>query len=210
MIAAELLRVVAPRCREHGLHAGALERARLGSTTLTTPRRVAHWLGQILVETAGLTELAENLNYRTPERLDAVFEAVRGTADAAALIRRGPEAIANRVYGGRLGNGPESSGDGWRYRGSGYAHLTGRANFKRMQRDLKLSELGLDIVARPDQAREPMTAAMIAARFFDAGGCAAMADAGSVERITRVWNGPGMMGLAERRAAVLACLDALL
>ena len=210
MITTALLRVVAPRCREPGLHAGALERARLGSQTLNTPRRLAHFLGQVLVETAGLTELVENLAYRTPERLDAVFEAVRGTADAAALIRRGPEAIANRVYGGRLGNGPESSGDGWAFRGSGYPHLTGRYNYAKMQRELKLADLGIDIVSRPDQAREPVTSALIAVRFFDLGGCAAFADAGSVERMTRYWNGPAMAGLSERRAATLTCLDALL
>jgi putative chitinase len=179
-----------------GLHAVALEAARANST-VQTPRRLAHFLGQMYVETCGFTCLVEDMRYRTPERLDGIFSQVRGTADAADLIRRGPEAIANRVYGGRLGNGPEASGDGWRYRGSGYCHLTGKFNY------LKFGQVaGVDLVANPELARDPVKAAQIAFKFWDAAGCSALADAGDVGMITERINGPARTALKERRIAV--------
>ena len=128
MITASTLSVFAPRIVNAEIHAQALEAARAGST-VNTPRRLCHFLGQIFVETAGFTAMIEDFRYR-PERLDAVFKAVKGIDDAKALIARGQEAIANRVYANRLGNGDEASGDGWRYRGSGYKQLTGRSNYE--------------------------------------------------------------------------------
>ena len=129
MITADTLSTFAPRSTTAEVHAAALENARQHSS-VTTARRLCHFMGQVFVETAGFTVLEENLHYQNPERLDAVFSAVKGTADAQALIAKGPAAIANRVYAQRLGNGDEASGDGWRYRGSGYKQLTGRANYR--------------------------------------------------------------------------------
>ena len=81
---------------------------------MNSARRLCHFMGQVFVETAGFTVLEENLNYKNPDRLDMIFSAVKGRDDAVALIAKGPEAIANRVYANRLGNGNEASGDGWR------------------------------------------------------------------------------------------------
>jgi putative chitinase len=114
VITAETFRKFAPKVKDLEIHASALEDARKTSS-VTTPRRLCHFLGQIFVETGGFASMVENLNYKDPARLDAIFSAVRGIEDARALIRRGPEAIANRVYANRLGNGNEASGDGWRY-----------------------------------------------------------------------------------------------
>ena len=83
------------------------------------------------MNSGGFTIFEENLNYRTPSRLDAIFSKVNGNADAAALIAKGPRAIANRVYAGRNGNGNEASGDGFKYRGMGAIQLTGRTNYSR-------------------------------------------------------------------------------
>ena len=124
MLTAETLARFAPRCALPGMHADALERTRAGSS-VTTPAHLAAFLGQVYVETAGFTRLVENMRYRTPEHLDAVFGSVKGYQDAAALIRKGDRAIANRVYANRLGNGNEASGDGWAFRGSGYLQVTG-------------------------------------------------------------------------------------
>src|SRR5688500_13672795 len=104
MITVATLRRFAPRISNPEIHTAALEEARITSS-VTTPRRLCHFLGQIFVETGAFKSMIEDLNYRDPLRLDALFSAVRGIEDARALIRRGPQAIANRVYANRLGNG---------------------------------------------------------------------------------------------------------
>ena len=200
MITAETLRKFAPRIKDPEIHASALENARQTSS-VTTARRLCHFLGQIFVETGGFANMVENLNYKDPARLDGIFSAVRGTEDARALIRRGPEAIANRVYANRIGNGDEASGDGWRYRGSGYKQLTGRSNYREIG-----GIVNLDLEGNPELAREPKTAASVAFAFWDARRCSPLADAGDVEGVTEKINGPAKLGLAERRNATLRAL----
>ncbi len=195
MITAETLRKFAPKIKDPELHASALEEARQTSS-VTTPRRLCHFMGQIFVETGGFTSMVEGLNYRDPKRLDGLFSAVRGIEDARALIKLGGEAIANRVYANRLGNGNEASGDGFRYRGSGYKQLTGRSNYREIG-----GIVGLDIESNPELAREPKAAAGIAFSFWDARKCSPLADAGDVEGVTGKINGPAKVALAERRAA---------
>ena len=200
MITAETLRKFAPRIKDPEIHASALEDARKTSS-VTTPRRLCHFLGQIFVETGGFAIMEENLNYKDPARLDGIFSAVHGSEDARVLIRRGPEAIANRVYANRIGNGDEASGDGWRYRGSGYKQLTGRSNYREIG-----GIVNLDLEGNPELAREPKTAASVAFAFWDARQCSPLADAGDVEGVTEKINGPAKLGLAERRNATLRAL----
>lgn len=145
--------------------------------------------------------MVENLNYRNPQRLDAIFSAVRGLADARALIKLGPEAIANRVYANRLGNGNEASGDGFKYRGSGYKQLTGRTNYRTIG-----SLIDMDLEGTPELAREPATAARVAFKFWDVNQCSPLADRGDVEKITAKINGAAKLGLADRRAATVRAL----
>lgn len=201
MITAETLNRFAPSIANAEEHAAALESARAASS-VSTPQRLCHFMGQVFVETAGFTAMEENLNYRNPQRLDAVFSAVRGLEDAKALIARGPQAIADRVYANRLGNGNEASGDGWRYRGSGYKQLTGRANYRAIG-----AIVGTDLEGEPDLSRDPVHAARIAFAFWDANECSLLADAGNLERITEKINGPAKLGLAERRSATLRAMD---
>lgn len=200
MITAETLRKFAPKIKDPEIHASALEDARKTSS-VTTARRLCHFLGQIFVETGGFAIMEENLNYKDPARLDGIFSAVHGSEDARALIRRGPEAIANRVYANRIGNGDEASGDGWRYRGSGYKQLTGRSNYREIG-----GIVNLDLEGNPELAREPKTAATVAFAFWDARQCSPLADAGDVEGVTAKINGPAKLGLAERRNATLRAL----
>lgn len=201
MITVGTLRKFAPRIANAEVHAAALENARKESS-VNTPRRLCHFMGQVFVETAGFTVLEENLDYKNPERLDMVFSAVKGAADAQALIAKGPQAIANRVYANRLGNGDEASGDGWRYRGSGYKQLTGRSNFRAFGASVKI-----DLEGNPELAREPAAAAQVAFAFWDACRCSPLADAGDLEAITEKVNGPAKLGLAERRESTLRAMD---
>jgi putative chitinase len=183
------------------VHADALEDARLNSS-VNTNRRLTHLLGQLFVESCGFTVMEENLKYKNAERLDAIFSAVKGVADAKALIAKGEQAIANRVYANRMGNGDEASGDGWRYRGSGYVQLTGRDNYERFG-----AIVNMDLVGNPELARDPKTAAVLAFAFWDAKGCSTLADNGDVDGITEKINGAARHGLVERRAATLRAIN---
>lgn len=188
----------APACETPTLHAAAIATSLPGST-LNSPQRLAHFLAQVYVETGGFRRLEENLRYSTPERLDKMFGAVRGLEDAKQLIAAGPEAIANRVYAGRNGNGDEASGDGWAFRGRGYLMLTGRANYR-----FAASLTPDPVLDDPWLAGTPGPAARIAVALWDKWHLSALADIGDLRGITRKINGPALAGL-EERASALAC-----
>lgn len=166
--------------------------------SLTTPTRQSAFLAQAAHESAGFTRLTENLNYSAtglaatwPGR----FRGADGQPNALArALNRRPEAIANVVYANRMGNGPEASGDGWRYRGRGLLQITGRAQYERCG-----AALGLPLVEQPDLLAQPEPAVLSAAWFWQVNGLNELADAGDFEAITRRING-GLNGLAERRA----------
>ena len=97
---------------------------------INTPQRIAAFIAQCSHESAGFTALRENLNYRW-QSLRKIFPKYFPTDELAQEYANKPnkqEAIANRVYANRMGNGPESSGDGWRFCGRGLIQLTGRDN----------------------------------------------------------------------------------
>ena len=93
-----------------------------------SPARAAHFFGQTAHETGGFKAFSENLSYGA-KGLMGVFKKYFPDAATAAKYERKPEKIANRVYASRMGNGPESSGDGWKYRGRGALQLTGKDNY---------------------------------------------------------------------------------
>lgn len=94
-----------------------------------SPARAAHFFGQTAHETGGFKAFSENLSYGA-KGLMSIFKKYFPDAATAAKYERKPEAIANRVYANRMGNGPESSGDGWKYRGRGALQLTGKDNYQ--------------------------------------------------------------------------------
>ena len=96
---------------------------------LNTPLRLAHFLAQAGHESGGFKAVQENLNYGAKGLL-GIFKKYFPTPEKAALYERKPEKIANLVYGGRMGNGPEPTGEGWKFRGRGYIQLTGKDNYK--------------------------------------------------------------------------------
>jgi putative chitinase len=124
------------------------------------PARQAAFLAQLAHESEQLSRRAENLNYRWP-RLRQIFPKYFRTDAEAQAFDRQPERIANRVYGSRLGNGPEASGDGWRYRGRGPIQLTGKSNYVTCG-----SALGVDLVAEPELLETPEVGCLAAAWFW--------------------------------------------
>lgn len=150
--------------------------------------RLAHWLAQFAHESAGFTKFVENLNY-TAGRLVAVWPNRFPSLAAAQPFANNPEALANKVYGGRLGN--DQPGDGWRFRGRG-PQLTGRDNYQASAR-----RTGLDLVNNPDLAAEPSNFVHIACDFWAQACCNALADQNDLKAITRAING-GYIGIAER------------
>jgi len=120
---------------------------------------------------------------------------VTSLADAATLCRN-PQALANRVYANRLGNGDESSGDGWKYRGRGLFQLTGRAEYMAAG-----DALGQDYKAQPDLVAQPEDAAMTAGWYWASANLNDLADSAQIDAITRRINGPGMAAADDRRSA---------
>jgi putative chitinase len=160
---------------------------------ITTPQRQAMFLAQLAHESGSFKHVSENLNY-SAEALRRVFKKYFLTDDVALMYARQPEKIANRVYANRMGNGEESSGDGWKYRGRGLIQLTGKDNYAAFS--LKANNNAL---LEPDSVAEPELAAMSAGWFWDTNGLNKLSDTGDVRAATRRING-GFNGLADREA----------
>lgn len=172
---------------------------------LNTNRMVAAAIGQFMVE-AGPTfnEIRENLNYTHAERLVEVFPKEFATvADAKPYVGK-PEAIGNRVYANRLGNGDEASGDGFRFRGRGLIQLTGRSEY---------AEFGSTIGKTAEDAAAYCEtfegAAMSGCWYLSSRGCLPLADAWELSAITKKVNGAAILGNAQRIAYATAMLKHL-
>ncbi len=158
---------------------------------INNPYRIAAFLAQTSHESAGYTRLVENLNY-SAEGLLKTFPKYFSSMPEAKEWERKPMMIGNRVYGGRMGN--IEPGDGYKFRGRGLIHITGRDNYESMA-----NELSIDCVNKPELLEQPQHAAMTAALFWHRAGCNALADNHMFKSITQRVNG-GVNGLAERTA----------
>jgi putative chitinase len=130
---------------------------------INTPRRIAAFLAQCGHESGGWTVFEENLNY-SAKGLVGIFRKYFPTEEIAAPYARKPQMIANRVYGGRMGNGPEASGDGWTYRGRGPIQLTGRNNYTAFAKDM--FDDWENVVANPDWVTADREFALMSAIWF--------------------------------------------
>ena len=159
---------------------------------IDTPVKLAHFLAQCGHESGGFKLVNENLNYGAKGLL-GIFKKYFPTEEKAKLYERKPEKIANLVYGGRMGNGPEASGEGYKFRGRGYIQLTGKDNYKAF--DTIVPE---NLLESPDlvATKYPL---LSAAWFFHKnclGKCTDASDA-AVTAVTKCVNG-GTIGLPDR------------
>ena len=161
---------------------------------IDTALKLAHFLSQCGHESGGFRIVNENLNYSAKGLLGIFKKYFPNNAKAEAYQRK-PEKIANVVYANRMGNGPEASGEGWKYRGRGYIQLTGKQNYTAF--DAVVAE---DIATNPDlvATKYPL---LSAAWFFHKNGLHKIADGGAtdavVTSVTKRVNG-GTIGLPDR------------
>jgi putative chitinase len=160
---------------------------------IDTAVKLSHFLAQCGHESGGFKVVNENLNYGA-KGLNTIFKKYFPTEEKAKLYERKPEKIANLVYGGRMGNGAEATGEGYKFRGRGYIQLTGKDNYTAFGK-----AINEDIAANPDlvATKYPL---LSAAWFFSKnclGKCADASDA-SVLAVTKCVNG-GTIGLPDRQ-----------
>src|SRR5580692_2776944 len=194
--------------RAAGLSAALTDRwygpvsAAMAEFDINTPPRQAAFIAQMGHESGGYTRLVESFDYR----IDALKIFSRLTAADRQRLGRQPgeksvplerqREIANIAYGGRYGNGPAASGDGWRYLGRGLKQITFADNYRACGR-----ALGVDLLANPDLlATDDALAARSAGEFWQRNGCNAPADRGDFAGTTRIINGPAMEGQVPRVA----------
>lgn len=158
--------------------------------------RAAHFFGQVSHESGHLKVFSENLNY-SAKGLLGTFGKYFNAATANSYARK-PEAIANKVYANRMGNGPESSGDGWKFRGRGALQLTGRENYEKFAEFVNDPE----VMKNPDlvATKYAFQSAMF---YFERNNIWRICDEGTglatIKKVTKLING-GYNGLDERVA----------
>jgi len=159
---------------------------------INTVQRVAAFLAQCAHESGGFRAIKENLNYKA-ESLCKVWPRYFPNIDIARQYAQQPEKIANRAYGGRMGNGPEESGDGWKFCGRGLIQLTGKDNYSRYAASTEQTL---------DEASEHLTTFEVcvqsAAWFWEANNLNQFADSGDILTMTKRING-GTLGLEDRQ-----------
>jgi putative chitinase len=160
---------------------------------INTPLRHAAWLAQCAHESGHFRFVFENLNY-SAESLTRVFKKYFPTVESTEGYARKPERIAAKVYGGRMGNGAESTKQGWLYRGRGAIQLTGKDNYRAFGKEIGREA---EVLSNPDLVAEPELAALSAAWFWHRNGLNALADKGDNLSITKRING-GTNGLEDR------------
>lgn len=167
-----------------------------------TNERLAAFLAQVGHESGGFNAVKENLNYGA-KGLRTTFGKYFPTDELAKQYERQPEKIANRVYANRMGNGPESSGDGWRYCGRGLIQLTGKDNYTRFAKALEIPiEECVAYMETPDGACSS------AGWFWDNNKLNVYCDRGDFIGLTKRING-GTIGLADRQHHYEVALAAL-
>jgi putative chitinase len=160
---------------------------------IDTPKRVAAFMAQCGHESGGFTLMQENLNY-SAKGLRGTFGKYFPNDEVAKLYERKPQMIANRVYGNRMGNGDEASGEGWYFRGRGIIQITGKNNYTKCSQSLFESNV---LVENPDLLLESEYAIHSACWFWSAARLNELSDIGDIKTMTKRING-GFIGLEDR------------
>lgn len=165
-------------------------KAAMALHAIDTPLNQIHFLAQMAHESIGFKALVENLNYSEKGLLSVFGKYFKDGLEKQ--YARKPEKIANRVYANRMGNGPEDSGDGWKFRGRTPIHLTGKSNYSLYSKKL----FGDDrLVDDPDLALDPSVGCQIACLFWLENKLDIHAEKDDVLRVSQILNGgPGFKG----------------
>jgi len=158
---------------------------------IDTPQRIASFIAQCAHESGNFKTLRENLNYRW-ESLRKTFPKYFPTDELAKQYEKQPQKIANRVYANRMGNGPETSGDGWKYCGRGLIQLTGKNNYQAFAKSVNMN---LDDI--PNYLVSYDGAIESACWFWTTNNLNRFADKSDIEGMTKVING-GLNGIDDR------------
>ena len=159
---------------------------------IDSPFRIAGFLSNTAHESGGFKFVRENLNYSVAS-LMRVWPSRFPTVEIAQRYAMNPEKIANRAYADRMGNGDESSGDGWKFIGRGLIQLTGKNNY--VAYSLACDNEALQ---KPEIVEQPKYAAESAGWFWDVNRLNSLADAQDVQGMCRRING-GLNGLDDRQ-----------
>lgn len=168
---------------------------------ISTPLRMAAFIGQCAHESGNFKTLTENLNYRA-EALQKLWPKRFDAAKAQACARN-PKMIATVVYSNRMGNRDEASGDAWRFIGRGCIQLTGSSNYYHAGQ-----ALGVDFIMNPELVATPMYAALTAGWFWNTHKLNQYADSRDYKTMCKKVNG-GFIGLADREKHINHALAVL-
>lgn len=158
---------------------------------INTVPRVAAFVAQCAHESGGFKMLKENLNYRAVT-LRKIFPKYFPTDALAEQYAGKQELIANKVYGSRMGNGDESSGDGFRYCGRGLIQLTGKNNYMAFAESIETP-----VEEIPEFLGTFEGAVQSACWFWETNNLNQWADQGDILTLTKRING-GTIGLEDR------------
>jgi putative chitinase len=159
---------------------------------INTPERIAAFLAQCIHESGGFEFLRENLNYKATS-LIKVWPRHFPNLEIASQYERNPQKIANRAYANRMGNGDESSGDGWRYCGRGLIQLTGKHNYQAFAESIETA-----VEEIPEYLETFEGAVQSACWFWETNNLNSLADRRDIVGLTKRING-GTIGLEDRK-----------
>lgn len=199
MISVKALRAIMPRAPEVWLIELANQMPRFG---IDKPNEIASFVAQLAHESMEFNRLEENLSY-SAQRLQVVWPSRFKDLSWTKGYAHHSERLANYVYANRMGNGPEASGDGWKFRGRGPIMLTGRANYR-----AAASGTGFALEVHPEYLLTPTIGIAVAGWYWKARGLDLLDDDRDVRAETRAVQG-GVLGLSERQAYLDRALVAL-